>query len=410
MLFRSEAFHDAGIGVLLDWVPGHFPADAHGLAQFDGTCLYEHADPRQGVHRDWDTLIYNYGRREVRNFLTANALFWLERFGIDGLRVDAVASMLYLDYSRPPGEWIPNAHGGRENLEAVAFLRETNREIGAAHPHAVAIAEESTAWPMVSQPVHDGGLGFHYKWNMGWMHDTLDYMRRDPVHRQHHHSALTFGLVYAFTENFVLPLSHDEVVHGKGSLLGKMPGDRWQRFANLRLYFGFMWAHPGKKLLFMGGEFGQEAEWNHDVSLDWNALQDPLHAGVQRLVRDLNAAYRAHPALHQCDCEPRGFEWIDFADRQQSVIAFMRRGTSDGEIVVAVCNFTPVPRPGYRIGVPEAGWYREILNTDAGCYGGSNVGNDGGIDAVAAPCHDRPFSLPVNLPPLACVLFLWRRP
>jgi 1,4-alpha-glucan branching enzyme len=396
--------HDAGIGVLLDWVPGHFPSDAHALARFDGTHLYEHADPRQGLHRDWNTLIYNYGRNEVRNFLIANALFWLERYALDGLRVDAVASMLYLDYSREPGDWIPNVHGGRENLEAVRFLREANTRIGERVPHAATLAEESTAWPGVSHPVDAGGLGFHYKWNMGWMHDTLDYMRRDPVHRRHHHNQLTFGLIYAFNENFVLPLSHDEVVHGKGSLLSKMPGDRWQQFANLRLYFGFMWAHPGKKLLFMGGEFGQHAEWNHDGELDWGALQDAHHSGVRRLVGDLNRLYRDTPALHECDCEPRGFEWIDFEDREQSVLAFLRRGRDAAQVVLVLCNFTPLPRQGYRVGVPVAGRWRELINTDSAWYGGSDMGNAGGVDSVAAPCHGREHSLTVTLPPLGCVM------
>ena len=403
-----QRFHAAGIGVLLDWVPGHFPADEHALARFDGTCLYEHADTRQGLHPDWQTLIYNYGRHEVRNFLAANALFWLERYGVAGLRVDAVASMLYLDYSRAPGEWLPNAHGGRENLEAVAFIRETNTLIGTTHPEATVIAEESTAWPGVSRPAYDGGLGFHYKWNMGWMHDTLSYMHSDPIHRNYHHDSLTFGLVYAFDENFVLPLSHDEVVHGKGSLLSKMPGDDWQRFANLRLYFAFMWAHPGKKLLFMGGELAQRAEWNHDGELDWGALADSRHRGVQRLVADLNRAYRDLPALHQCDCEQRGFEWIDFSDREQSIVVFLRRGLRDDALVVIACNFTPVPRSGYRIGAPRPGHYREVINTDSQWYGGSNLGNAGGINAVAAPCHGRDYSMTLTLPPLACVMFAWQ--
>jgi len=401
-------FHQGGIGVLLDWVPGHFPSDAHALAQFDGTCLYEHADPRQGLHPDWNTLIYNFSRNEVRNFLAGNALFWLERYAVAGLRVDAVASMLYLDYSRPAGEWLPNAQGGRENLDAVSFIRDTNSLIVAGHPEAVVMAEESTAWPGVSRPVGEGGLGFHYKWNMGWMHDTLQYMQRDPVHRRHHQNDLTFGLIYAFNENFVLPLSHDEVVHGKGSLLAKMPGDRWQKFANLRLYFGFMWAHPGKKLLFMGGEFAQQAEWHHDGQLDWGALSDPHHRGVQRLVADLNRAYRDRPALHQRDCEPGGFEWIDFADSEQSIIAFLRRGVHEDALVIAACNFTPVPRSGYRIGVPGPGHYAEIINTDSAWYGGSNLGNAGGVDALAAPCHGRDYSITVTLPPLACVMFAWR--
>ena len=399
--------HTAGIGVLLDWVPGHFPNDPHGLAEFDGTPLYEHADPRQGFHHDWKTLIYNYGRHEVRNFLAANALFWIERYGVDGLRVDAVASMLYLDYSRPPGEWVPNIHGGRENLEAIAFIRETNSLLARELPHAVTIAEESTAWGGVSRPADEGGLGFHYKWNMGWMYDTLEYMKRDPVHRRHHHDELTFSPVYAFSENFVLPLSHDEVVHGKHSLLGRMPGDAWQRFANLRLLYGYMWAHPGKKLLFMGGEFGQRTEWDHDSELDWAALSDPLHAGIQRLIADLNRVYRDVPALHECDCEPRGFEWIDFNDRDQSVIAFVRRGKSDQSVAVAACNFTPVPRHGYRLGVPLGGRYREIVNTDAKWYGGSDVGNVGGVDATEAPWHNRPFSIEATLPPLGCVIFEW---
>ena len=401
--------HEAGIGLFLDWVPGHFPNDAHGLAQFDGTPLYEHADPRQGFHQDWKTLIYNYGRHEVRNFLCANALFWIERYGVDGLRVDAVASMLYLDYSRQPGEWVPNVYGGRENLDAVRFIRDTNDLIAAEHGSAVTIAEESTAWGGVSRPVNEGGLGFNFKWNMGWMHDTLQYMQRDPVHRRHHHDELTFGPVYAFSENFVLPLSHDEVVHGKGSLLAKMPGDRWQQFANLRLLYGTMWAFPGKKLLFMGGEFGQEAEWNHDAELDWGALADSQHLGVQRLVADLNQIYRDLPALHQCDCDSHGFEWIDFADREQSVIAFMRRGRDEKHMVIALCNFTSVPRHGYRIGVPQPGWYREIINTDAAWYGGSDVGNGGGVTAIEAPCHGRAYSIAATLPPLSCVLLEWVR-
>ncbi|MBP8296524.1 MAG: 1,4-alpha-glucan branching protein GlgB [Burkholderiales bacterium] len=402
-----KRLHEAGIGVFLDWVPGHFPDDAHGLAHFDGTPLYEHADPRQGFHQDWKTLIYNFGRHEVRNFLCANALFWIERYGVDGLRVDAVASMLYLDYSRAPGDWIPNKHGGRENLEAVRFIRDTNHLLASEHAHAVTIAEESTAWGGVSRPVQEGGLGFNFKWNMGWMHDTLQYMQHDPVHRRHHHDELTFGPVYAFSENFVLPLSHDEVVHGKGSLLAKMPGDRWQQFANLRLLYGYMWAFPGKKLLFMGGEFGQGGEWNHDAELDWGALGDPHHLGVQRLVADLNRVYRGVPALHQCDCDAHGFEWIDFADREQSVIAFMRRGRNNRDLVIALCNFTPVPRHGYRIGVPQPGAYREVINTDAAFYGGSDVGNAGGLAAIAAPCHGRAWSVAATLPPLACVLLEW---
>ncbi len=399
--------HQAGIGVLLDWVPAHFPNDAHGLAQFDGTPLYEHADPREGFHRDWNTLIYNFGRREVANFLIGNALYWTERFGIDGLRVDAVASMLYRDYSRAPGEWVPNEHGGRENLEALAFLRRMNETVGTECPAAITVAEESTAWPMVTRPPSSGGLGFHYKWNMGWMNDTLQYMQREPVHRKHHQHELSFGLVYAFDENFILPLSHDEVVHGKGSLLAKMPGDRWQRFANLRAYLGFMYAHPGKKLLFMGCEFAQDREWNHDRSLDWHLLDDPMHRGVQSLVRDLNRVYRDAPALHQRDTRPDGFEWIDHSDSGQSVIAFLRRGEGEGW-VMAVCNFTPVPRHGYRLGVPRAGRWREILNTDSAYYGGSNVGNPHGAtftEPVGA--HQRDQSLVLTLPPLATLLLEW---
>jgi 1,4-alpha-glucan branching enzyme len=402
-----ERCHAEGIDVILDWVPGHFPSDPHGLAQFDGTHLYDHADPRQGQHQDWGTLIYNFGRDEVRSFLISSALFWIDRYGIDALRVDAVASMLYLDYSRKPGEWIPNIHGGNENLEAIAFLRRVNELIHADGRVAASIAEESTAWPMVSRPTYLGGLGFTYKWNMGWMHDTLGYMSHDPVHRRYHHDRMTFGLVYAFSENFVLPLSHDEVVHGKGSLLGRMKGDRWQRFANLRAYFGFMYAHPGKKLLFMGSELAQEREWNHDQSLDWHLLDDPLHRGVQALVRDLNHLYRATPALHSLDCEAHGFEWIDGSNVEQSVYAFLRRGRRDGEVAVVVCNFTPVPRADYRIGVPHPGAYVERLNTDAEMYGGSNVGNFGRVVAEGVPAHGRPLSISIWLPPLATVVFTW---
>jgi 1,4-alpha-glucan branching enzyme len=397
--------HDEGIGVLLDWVPGHFPTDPHGLGLFDGTHLFEHADPREGFHKDWSTLIYNYGRHEVRNYLAGNALYWLERYGLDGLRVDAVASMLYRDYSRAAGEWVPNYQGGRENLEAIAFLRRTNEIIGTERAEAITFAEESTAWPMVSRPPDMGGLGFHYKWNMGWMHDTLQYMRRDPAHRKFHHEELSFGLSYAFQENFVLPLSHDEVVHGKGSLLAKMPGDRWQKFANLRAYLAFMYAHPGKKLLFMGGEFAQEAEWNHDRGLDWHLLRDPLHAGVQKLVRDLNRVYRDSAALHEVDFEARGFEWIDHADLDHSVTSFLRRAENPEDFVMAVCNFTPVPREGYRIGVPTLGRYRETINTDSTYYGGSNLGNiSGAIAAEGVPCHGRPYSIVLTLPPLATLI------
>jgi len=409
--FRAlvDACHRAGLGLILDWVPGHFPNDPHGLAGFDGTQLYEHADPRQGRHRDWDTLIYNYGRREVANFLHANALYWLERFHLDGLRVDAVASMLYLDYSRGPGEWVPNRLGGRENLEAVGFIRRLNELVYGRTAGTVTVAEESTAWPMVSRPTDAGGLGFGYKWNMGWMHDTLAYMHEDPVHRKHHHDKLTFGLLYAFDENFVLPLSHDEVVHGKSSLLGKMPGDAWQRFANLRAYLGFMYGHPGKKLLFMGGEFAQEREWNHDRSLDWHLLEKPGHAGMQRLVRDLNRLYRGTPALHQRDCEANGFEWIDGGDKAASVLSFLRRGSSPDLHAVIVCNFTPVVRENYRVGVPEPLRYREVFNSDAAAYGGSNVGNGGGVSAEATPWHGKSWSMALTLPPLATLIFLPQR-
>jgi 1,4-alpha-glucan branching enzyme len=399
-----EACHRAGIGVIMDWVPAHFPADPHGLGRFDGTSLYEHQDPRQGFHRDWNTLIYNFGRREVANFLLASALFWLERYHIDGLRVDAVASMLYLDYSRPPGEWVPNIHGGRENIDAVRFLREMNSEVYAADPGAMTIAEESTAWPRVSHPVHLGGLGFGYKWNMGWMHDTLDYMSRDPIHRRYHHDRLTFGLLYAFSENFILPLSHDEVVHGKRSILGRMPGDRWQRFANLRAYYAFMWCHPGKKLIFMGSEFGQENEWAHEHSLDWHLLADPLHRSVQDLVRDLNWLYRSTPALHRLDTSPDGFSWVDANDGDNSVLSFLRFAP-DQPAVLVVCNFTPVVRRDYRVGVPAGGYWRERINTDAAVYGGSNVGNAGGVVSEGTSCHNRPFSLRLTLPPLATLIF-----
>uniref|UniRef100_UPI00286B2158 1,4-alpha-glucan branching protein GlgB n=1 Tax=Roseateles sp. TaxID=1971397 RepID=UPI00286B2158 len=359
------ACHARGLGLLLDWVPAHFPSDAHGLANFDGTQLYEYADPREGFHRDWNTLIYNFGRNEVRQFLVGNALYWIERWGVDGLRVDAVASMLYRDYSRPTGEWIPNVDGGHQNYEAIALLRRMNEQLGKHAPGTITVAEESTSFPGVSAPASAGGLGFHYKWNMGWMNDTLAYMREDPIHRRWHHDKMTFGLVYAFSENFVLPLSHDEVVHGKGSMLGKMPGDAWQKFANLRAYYGFMWGHPGKKLLFMGQEFGQPSEWNHDAELPWELLEQPAHAGLQRLVRDLNQLYRQQPALHRLDCEADGFEWLDAADEEQSVLAWMRKDGSAPPVLL-VCNFTPVPRLDYRLGVPAgfAQW-REALNTDA---------------------------------------------
>jgi 1,4-alpha-glucan branching enzyme len=405
--------HAAGLGVLLDWVPAHFPADDHGLARFDGTHLYEYADPREGFHNDWNTLIYNFGRTEVRNFLVGSALYWLERYDIDGLRVDAVASMLYRDYSRKAGEWIPNVHGGRENLEAISFLKRTNEVVGGERPQAVMLAEESTAFPAVSRPTYAGGLGFHYKWNMGWMHDTLQYMQRDPIHRPYHHGEMTFGLVYAFNENFVLPISHDEVVHGKGSLLAKMPGDRWQQFANLRAYYGFMWGHPGKKLLFMGCEIAQGREWNHDQSLDWHLLEQADHAGVQRLVRDLNHFYKRHPALHSDDFSPAGFEWIDHDDARRCVLSFVRKAGAAGPhgvppMVLVVCNFAPVVHEGLRLGVPAAGRWCERVNTDSAHYGGSNVGTPlGQASSEAVPSHGRAQSIVITLPPLATVFLEW---
>ena len=397
-----DAAHRAGIGVLLDWVPAHFPTDAHGLARFDGTALYEHLDPREGYHHDWNTYIYNFGRREVQGFLIASALHWLERFHVDGLRVDAVASMLYRDYSRPADAWIPNVHGGRENLEAIGFLRHLNAVVAERCPGAIMVAEESTAWPGVSAPLPDG-LGFSFKWNMGWMHDTLQYIGHEPIHRAYHHDQLTFGLVYAFSERFVLPISHDEVVHGKGSLLGKMPGDRWQRFANLRGYFGFMWAHPGKKLLFMGSEIAQEREWNHDGEIDWHLLDDGAHAGMQRLVRDLNHLYAAEPSLHESDGDPSGFAWIVGDDRANSVFAFSRTSGSGAPLLV-VCNMTPVPRQGYRIGVSRPGRWREVANTDSRFYGGSDLGNDGAVQTVDHPSHGLSHSVQLTLPPLATVI------
>ena len=396
--------HQAGIGVLLDWVPAHFPTDAHGMGHFDGTALYEHADPREGFHQDWNTLIYNLGRNEVRGFLIASGLFWLEHYHVDGLRVDAVASMLYRDYSRKQGEWVPNQYGGRENLEAVAFLRELNTVVAERCPGAVVIAEESTAWPGVTKPVSEGGLGFSYKWNMGWMHDTLHYMEEDPVNRRWHHDSMTFGLVYAFSEKFVLPLSHDEVVHGKGSLLGKMPGDDWQKRANLRAYLSFMWTHPGKKLIFMGIELAQPTEWTHDAALPWHLLDDPGHRGMQDLVRDLNALYRGLPALHRLDAEPAGFEWVIGDDSAQSVFAYLRRGHDGDPPALVVCNLTPVPREGYRIGVPSGGWWHELLNSDAENYGGSNLGNAGGVMAEDLPSHGQAQSLSLILPPLATIV------
>jgi 1,4-alpha-glucan branching enzyme len=400
-------FHEAGIGVIVDWVAGHFPTDTHGLGRFDGTALYEHEDPRLGFHHDWNTLIFNYGRREVSNFLLANALFWFERFGIDGIRADAVASMLYLDYSRKAGEWIPNEFGGNENLPAIAFIKRLNELIYGHHPEASTMAEESTAWPAVSRPVYLGGLGFGYKWNMGWMHDTLDYMSKETVHRKYHHNQLTFGLIYAFTENFILPLSHDEVVHGKGSLLDRMPGDPWQKFANLRAYYGFMWTHPGKKLLFMGGEFAQGREWSHDHALDWWQLDDPQHAGVRNLVRDLNHAYRSMPALYRNDFQPSGFEWIEGGDAEQSMISYLRHAP-DAPPVLVISNFTPVPRENYRVPLPLGGNWIERINTDAGVYGGSNMGNGGAIRSEPTPLHGRPYAAVVTVPPLATLVFEYR--
>ena len=404
-MYFVDTLHQHGIGVILDWVPAHFPQDPHGLTYFDGTYLYEHEDPRLREHPDWGTRIYNYGRNEVSNFLVGSALFWLDKYHVDGLRLDAVASMLYLDYSREPGEWVPNKYGGNENLEAIAFLKRFNEVVYRHHPDVMTIAEESTAWPMVSRPVYLGGLGFGFKWNMGWMHDLLTYMTKDPIHRKYHHHNLTFGLLYAWHENFILPLSHDEVVHGKGSLHGKMPGDDWQKFANLRAFFTFMYGHPGKKLLFMGGEFGQTNEWNHDTSLDWHLLEmGPYHRGLQQLVQDLNSLYRTAPALYQVDYEPAGFRWIDCHDWEGSAISFLRRARDPDNFLVFVCNFTPVVRHGYRIGVPRGGFYRERLNTDLYGYGGSNVGNGEGVWAEPNPQHGFPHSISLTLPPLAALV------
>ena len=397
--------HQEGIGVLLDWTPAHFPRDGHGLANFDGTHLYEHADPRQGAHPDWGTLVFNYNRTEVQNFLLSNALFWLDKYHLDGLRVDAVASMLYLDYSRKSGEWIPNEYGGRENLAAIALLKRINELVHSRHPGVLTIAEESTAWPMVSRPTYVGGLGFSLKWNMGWMNDTLQYMSQDPIHRRYHHNRMTFSMLYAFTENFILPLSHDEVVHGKRALLRKMPGDEWQQFANLRLLYGYMYGHPGKKLLFMGGEIAQGVEWYHETGLDWYVLDYEPHRGVQRLVVDLNRLYKSERALHEVDFDWHGFEWVDCNDADSSVLSFIRRARDPNDFVVVIANFTPVVREGYRLGVPELGYYRELFNTDAAVYGGSNSGNAGGLMAEPVPWMGRPCSLNLRLPPLG-VLFL----
>ena len=405
LMYLIDHLHQRGIGVILDWVPSHFPADEHGPGFFDGTHLFEHGDPQQGIHPDWDSCIFNYGRHEVRSFLLSSALYWLDEYHADGLRVDAVASMLYLDYSRKQGEWIANKHGGRENLEAIELLRRLNTEVYQHHPDTQTIAEESTAWPMVSRPTHLGGLGFGMKWDMGWMHDTLRYMGNDPVHRKFHHNEITFRTVYAFHENFVLPLSHDEVVHGKGSLLGKMPGDDPQKFANLRVLLGYMYTQPGKKLLFMGSEFGQWREWDHDSGLEWQLLEQDLHKGLQRWVRDLNTLYRGEPALHELDCESAGFEWIDADDAEQSTLAYLRRGQSKSEVLVVACNLTPVRRDNYRMGVPRAGRWRELLNSDAPLYGGSGQGNLGGVRSVPVACHGRPQSIVITLPPLAVVAF-----
>ncbi|PTX54962.1 1,4-alpha-glucan branching enzyme [Litoreibacter ponti] len=398
-----NAAHKAGIGVILDWVPGHFPTDKHGLGQFDGTALYEHADPKEGFHQDWNTLIYNYGRREVTNFLSSNALYWLDEYHVDGLRVDAVASMLYRDYSRKEGEWVPNKDGGRENYEAIDMLQKMNITTYGAQPGIMTIAEESTSYPKVSGPVHEGGLGFGYKWNMGWMNDTLEYIKKDPIYRKHHHHQMTFGLHYAFSENFILPISHDEVVHGKGSMLGRMPGNDWERFANLRAYYGFMWGHPGKKLLFMGQEFAQAHEWNHDAQIDWDAAATPRHGGVQSLVRDLNKAYAAHPALHKYDCEERGFQWIEANDADRSVYAWIRRGDADDADIVVICNFTPMEQTGYTLGLPSEGAWSEILNSDAGIYGGADRGNLGKVTAKPEPSHGQPASAQLTLPPLSTI-------
>ncbi len=409
LMYLIDYLHQHGIGVFLDIVPSHFPNDEHGLGFFDGSHLYEHADPREGFHPDWHSAIFNYGRNEVRSFLISNALFWLDKYHVDGLRVDAVASMLYLDYSRKEGKWIPNKYGGRENLEAIAFLRRFNKEVYSNYPDVQTIAEESTAWPMVSRPTYVGGLGFGMKWDMGWMHDTLGYISKEPIFRKYHHNNLTFRMLYAFYENFILPLSHDEVTHGKGSLLNKMPGDDWQKFANLRLLLGYMYAQPGKKLLFMGGELGQWREWHHDESLDWHLLEYERHAAIQKWVQDLNRLYRNEPALYELDCDSTGFEWIDCSDAEQGIISLIRKGREADSTILIICNFTPVPRFNYRIGVPRDGSWKELLNSDAREYGGSNLGNLGGTGAVATPSHGRPYSLDITLPPLAVLFFKNKR-
>jgi 1,4-alpha-glucan branching enzyme len=404
-MYLIECLHRAGIGVILDWVPSHFPDDLHGLVYFDGTYLYEHADPKKGYHPDWHSYIFNYGRNEVRSFLASSAVFWLEKYHADGLRIDAVASMLYLDYGRKEGQWIPNAYGGKENLEAIDFLRRMNDEVYRVFPDVQTIAEESTAWPMVSRPSHLGGLGFGMKWNMGWMHDTLSYFSEDAIFRKYHHNQLTFSLLYAFSENFMLALSHDEVVYGKGSLLGRMPGDDWQKSANLRLLMGYLYAHPGKKLLFMGGEFGQRREWSHEGSLDWHLLQHPLHQGIQTWVKHLNMLYKGEPALYKNDFTAEGFEWVDCSDWEESIVCFLRKGRARGETLLVVCNFTPVVRTNYRVGVPSGGYWKELLNSDAGEYGGSGQGNFGGVEASPVPFHGRYASVLLTLPPLGILFF-----
>jgi len=404
-MYLVDQCHSMGVGVILDWVPSHFPTDEHGLAYFDGTYLFEYSDPSKRLHPDWNSHIFDYGKGEVRSFLISNAIYWLDRFHVDGIRVDAVASMLYLDYSRKSGEWTPNQYGGRENLEAISFLKDLNEAVYSAFPDVQVIAEESTAWPMVSKPTYVGGLGFGLKWNMGWMHDILQYFSQDPIYRKYHHNQLTFSIWYAFAENFVLPLSHDEVVYGKGSLISKMPGDEWQKFANLRLLLGYMYGHPGKKLLFMGGELGQWREWSHESSLEWHLLDNSLHRGLRKWLRDLNHMYRVEPALYELDTEPRGFEWVDFNDWEQSVISFIRRGRSTNDLLLIVCNFTPVVRHNYRVGAPRPGVWREVLNSDAGDYGGSGQGNFGVVEATPVPIHGRHHSLSLTLPPLG-ILFL----
>jgi 1,4-alpha-glucan branching enzyme len=411
-MYMIDHLHQNGIGVILDWVPSHFPSDEHGLSYFDGTHLYAHDDPKKGYHPEWNCYIFNHGRSEVRNFLISSALFWLEKFHIDGLRVDAVASMLYLDYARNEGEWIPNVYGGKENLEAISFLKRFNEAVYISHPHVQTIAEESTSWAMVSRPVYVGGLGFGMKWNMGWMHDTLKYFSNDPVHRKYHHNELTFSIWYAFYENFVLPLSHDEVTHrhdevthSKGALIGKMPGDEWQSNANLRLLFGYMFGHPGKKLLFMGGEIGQWKEWVHEESMEWHALDDHYHRGIQKWLKDLNHFYRNEPALYELEFSNGGFEWIDFHDWEESIISFIRKGKNTDEIILVVCNLTPVTRSVYTVGVPRGGYWREVMNSDAGVYGGSNYGNAGGVEAAPVPAQGRDYSLSLKLPPLGVLFF-----